>query len=538
MKSWDYIVVGAGSAGCIVARRLSDDPKVTVLLIEAGPPADSFWIGVPAGMARVIGNPRFDWCYTSEPNEGLGGRTMQFPRGKTLGGCSAINGLVYTRGNRRDYDHWASLQNPGWGWEDVLPYFKRLEDNQRGPSAFRGTGGPQKVSNNRLSSPVIDAFVSAGERCGLTRIEDLSVAGEEGIGQLQATAYRGKRHTAYDGYIKPVRSRENLTVISECQARKVLIEEGRAVGILARHHGQVEEYRAKAEVILSGGAANSPHLLLLSGIGDGGHLQEMGIGTIVHLPGVGKNLQDHCGTHLKFEVEPGWSGNSRVNGWHRYIEGARWLFTRTGYLTLSATLAAAFVRSSDTVDYADLEIGFRPISFSYDPVRGAQIDSFPAISSNVYRVRPASRGEVRLKSPNPADLPVIDTRYMSDPQDVDAIMAGIRKIREIFATDPLASVVRRELHPGPETAREDDLIDFIRKNSKSSYHAVGTCRMGADAGAVVDTRLRVHGVKGLRVIDASIMPTPSSSNTAAAAMMIGEKGSDMVIEDRKRGAAS
>jgi choline dehydrogenase len=532
-RSWDYIVVGAGSAGCVVARRLSDDPSVRVLLIEAGGSADHFWISVPAGMAKVIGSSRFDWCYSTEPNPGLDGRPLPWPRGKALGGSSAINGMVYTRGNRRDYDHWASLGNAGWSWSEVLPFFKRAEDNEHGADEFCGAGGPQKVSDPTPPSRAVQAFVEAAVGCGITRRSDLSVAGEEGAGLLQTTIDKGVRQSTYDAFIAPVKHRGNLTVMTNAHVARVVIQDNEAVGIEIIEGDQRSILRATREVVLSAGVLNSPHLLMLSGIGEGNHLQAHGIQVQLHLPGVGQNLQDHCGVHVKARTRPGWSHNQDVHGWRKYLEGARYLATKGGYLSASATLAAAFVRSSERMPYADLEIGFRPITFSHDPSGEVTVDPYPAISANVYRVRPDSRGQVLLRSADPLQPAAFHTNFMSAESDVQATLYGLRQIRKILAADPISSAIVAELQPGSAFQSDAELIDFIRKYGKSSYHPVGTCKMGQDDMAVVDARLRVRGVGRLRVVDASIMPTPSSGNTNAATIMIGEKGVDMIRSDAR-----
>ena len=533
MESWDYIVAGAGSAGCIVARRLSDDPTVRVLLLEAGERPDNFWIRTPAGMAKVIGAERFDWRYMTEPNPELDGRLIPSPRGKALGGSSAINGMVYTRGNRRDYDHWASLGNRGWAWDDVLPYFKGLEDNARGVSEFRGVGGPMRVGDVAPVSRAVLAFIEAAAECGVTPQEDLSVVGEEGVGRLQATIHRGLRQTAYEAFIGPVRSRRNLTVWSNVHVRRVLLENREARGVEILQGGMVRHVSATREIILSAGALNTPQLLMLSGIGNGDHLSRMGIAAQVHAPGVGQNLQDHCSVHVKVSARRGWSYNSNLSGWRKYWEGFKYVAVRKGYLTASSTPAAAFTRSSSEIAYADLEIGFRPITFTYAPSGLVMVDPTPAVSANVYRVRPSSRGEILLKSPDAMQAPEVHTNFMSAPDDMRATIAGIRQIRQIFAAAPLAGAVEAEISPGPSLRTDDALAGFIRKNGKSAYHPVGTCRMGSDGSAVVDDRLRVRGIGRLRVIDASIMPTLTSGNTAAPSMMIGEKGAALLAEDAR-----
>lgn len=533
MHIWDYIVVGAGSAGCIVARRLSDDPAVRVLLLEAGHEPRDFWVRTPAGMAKVIGSDRFDWRYMTEPNPKMHNRPIPSPRGKGLGGSSVINGMVYTRGNRRDYDHWAALGNPGWAWQEVLPFFKRLEDNARGPNEFRGVGGPMKVGDVTPISRSVQAFVDAAERCGIPRIDDLSVAGEEGVGLLQATIHRGIRQTTYEAFIAPVHSRRNLTVLTGTQVRRVVIEGGQARAVEVVQDGVVRQLRAAREVILCAGTLNSPQLLMLSGVGDSDHLRQLGLQPLLHAPGVGQNLQDHCSVHVKVRTRKGWSHNADLSGWRKYMEGVKYVAARTGYLTASSTLAAAFTRSSPTVPYADLEIGFRPITFDYTASGHVNVDSIPAISANVYRVRPSSRGEVRLRSSDPLEPPAVHTNFMSAPDDMDATVFGIRQIRQIFAAAPLATAVEAEIAPGPAATSDEQLADFVRHNGKSSYHPAGTCRMGNDAMAVVDERLRVRGIGRLRVVDASIMPVLTSGNTAAAAMMIGEKGASMIRLDAR-----
>lgn len=529
--TFDFIIVGAGTAGCVLASRLSEQPDCRVLLLEAGPPADDFWIRTPAGMAMVYKSERYNWRFYTEPVPSLNNRRLYWPRGKTLGGSSAINGMVHVRGNRDDYDHWMRLGNPGWGWDDVLPYFKRSESNSRGAGPYHGADGPLSVTDPTMKHPSVVDFIEAAHRTGLPVVDDFTGVEHEGAGYLQANIRNGVRHTAYDAYVAPVRHRPNLVVRTEVHVRRVLFSEKVATGVELLEGGEIRSCHAQREVILCGGALGSPHLLMLSGIGDGEELLRHGIKTVAHVPGVGYNLQDHCSIRIQAQCTPESSYNKALLGWRKYLQGMRYLVTKSGYLAMPSSTAAVFAKSKPELEYADLEISFRPMTFTYRDSGEVAVDNYHAMGASVYRVRPASRGEVRLHSADPMTSPAFVPNYLQADEDVEASLVGLRKIRSILATDPMASRIVKELVPGPTVKTDEQLVDFMRREAHCSFHPAGSCKMGNDNMAVVDSRLKVHGVKGLRVIDASIMPTVNSGNTNAATVMIGEKGADMIRDD-------
>jgi choline dehydrogenase len=531
METFDYIVVGAGSAGCVVARRLSDNPGVRVLLVEAGLPPAGFWQRVPAGMARMFSANRFNWGFNTEPVPGLNGRRIFWPRGKTLGGSSAINGMVFTRGNRADYDDWSAMGNPGWSWTDVLPYFKKLEDNERGANEYRSTGGPLKITDPAVKPQIMYDFIESAVQAGIPAVEDISAAGTEGVGILQASIHGGVRQSTYDAYLSPVRHRQNLEIITDAHVLRLLFDGKTAIGVEMLVGGKARSILASSEIVVCAGALNSPHLLMLSGIGDRAELGQYGIVPRVHLPGVGKNLQDHLSALVKVETQPGWSHNPHLMSWRKYVEGVKYVLTNGGLLACGATFAAALTRSDDSMRHADLQLGFRPITFSYASTGAVSIDDIDAVSVSVFVCRPKSRGELRLRSANPFDPPRFIPNYLSADEDMVAVIKGIRQIRKILKTGPIAARIVRELAPGDAMQSDAQLADFIRATGKTSFHVSGTCKMGHDEMAVVDNRLRVRGVNNLRVVDASIMPTVTSGNTNAPSIMIGEKGADMIIQD-------
>uniref|UniRef100_A0A9E7ZS66 GMC family oxidoreductase N-terminal domain-containing protein n=1 Tax=Bosea sp. NBC_00436 TaxID=2969620 RepID=A0A9E7ZS66_9HYPH len=531
METFDYIVVGAGSAGCVVARRLSDNPAARVLLVEAGPPPAGFWQRVPAGMAKMFSANRFNWGFSTEPDPGLGGRRLFWPRGKTLGGSGAINGMVFTRGSRVDYDGWASMGNPGWSWADVLPYFKKLEDNERGANEYRGAAGPLKISDPAVKPRIMYDFIEAAVRSGIPAEEDISTAGNEGVGILQATIHRGVRQSTYDAYLAPVRHRKNLKIMTGAHVLRLQLDDRIATGVELLVGSEKRSVRASVEVVLCAGALNSPQLLMLSGIGDADDLRRHGIETRLHLPGVGRNLQDHYSALVKAETKPGWSHNPALMSWHKYVEGAKYVLTKGGLLACGATFAAALTRSDASMPFPDLQLGFRPITFSYAANGSVSIDEMDAISVSVFICRPKSRGEIRLRSADPLDAPMIIPRYLSTQEDMVAMVRGVRIIRKILKAAPISDRLVCEFLPGDAAQSDAQLADFIRATGKTSFHVSGTCKMGHDEMAVVDNRLKVRGVERLRVVDASIMPTVTSGNTNAPAIMIGEKGADMINED-------
>lgn len=529
MQSFDYIIIGAGSAGCVLANRLSEDRSVRVLLLEAGPSTNRFWVKTPAGMAKLFKHPELNWNFYSEPEAALNGRRIYWPRGKGLGGSSAINGMVYVRGNRRDFDGWHRLGNKGWGWEEVEPVFRRIEGEDA------AAGAALKLSTPSVACPATEMFVAAAASLGIPRVERFTGESEESVGVLSSTIFNGRRHSSYDAFVAPVRARNNLAIRTGIHVDRISIENGRATHVVGRAKGGTAQlWHATSEIILCAGAVGSPKMLMLSGIGDGEELGRHGIPVEKHLPGVGKNLQDHFTARMQYLTPPALSYNRRIRGLAKYAEGARYLLTRRGYLTLASSLSAAFVKSSPAMDYADIEISFRPMTFSETRNGGIAVDRYDAISASIYRMRPESRGQVRLRSADAGEAPIIEPNYLGEEGDVEAMVNGMRIARRIFQAAPFAIPAGDEVVPGAEAQSREEIIDHMRRKGTCAYHPAGSCKMGVDAMAVVDARLRVHGVRGMRVIDASIMPTVTSGNTNAAAMMIAEKGAAMVIEDRRR----
>ena len=529
-EHFDYVIAGGGTAGCVLAARLSEDPKVRVLLLEAGPPPRSLWIRMPAGMGRLFVNQRYNWGFETEAEPQLGGRTLYWPQGKTLGGSSAINGMAFVRGHHEDYDNWRDAGAEGWGWEAVRPYFQRLESRSGGNG--RGASGPLSVSDPVYVHESTLAFREAACNVGLLSNPDYNGAVQEGVSLLQFTIRNGKRHSAADAYLKPALNRPNLTVRTDAAVRTIRFANGRATGVAYCHAGIECEASAVGEVILSSGAIGSPHILLSSGIGDGQALQALGINVVAHLPGVGENLIDHPYVHMTFGVRKGASLNAMLRGWRVYAQGARWLLARSGPLTIGASQAVAFVRSGVQAERPDLQINFRPISHGFESAGRPGPDTVPRVTAAICARRPSSRGRVWLRSPVPESRPAMIGRYLTERSDEDALIAGVEWARRIFTADPMKSIVVSEDKPGTATAGREAIGQFVRETVQTMCHPVGTCRMGTGSMAVVDERLRVRGVKGLRVVDSSIMPDIVSGNTVAATYMIAEKGADIIRADR------
>ena len=532
--AFDYVIVGAGTAGCVLANRLSADPDVTVALVEAGGRDDYFWIDIPVGYLYTIGNPRTDWCFSTVAEPGLNGRRIGYARGRVLGGCSSINAMIYMRGQRSDYDGWAALGNRGWGWDDVLPVFKRSEDYVHGADEYHGAGGELRVEERRVSWEILDAWRDAAASCGIPSIPEFNRGDNTGCAYFQMNQKRGVRWSATKAFLRPAMRRPNLTVLTDTHARRVMFDSAdgrnRATGIEIERIGRGASERgavlARREILLAAGSIGSPQLLQLSGIGPGALLQAHGIDVLLDAPGVGENLHDHLQIRTIYRV----SGTRTLNRRARSIAGKlamglEYLLFRTGPLTMPPSQLGAFARSHDSLATPDLEWHVQPLSLDRF---GEPLHPFDAITPSVCNLRPDSRGSVRIEGPDPFVAPAIRLNYLSTPNDESIAVAGLRYTRRIMAASPLARFSPEEWLPGPVVTTDEQLLDSARDLGTTIFHPVGTCRMGNDSSAVVNDRLAVRGVSGLRVIDASVMPTITSGNTNAPTVMIAEKGAQFI----------
>jgi choline dehydrogenase len=526
----DFVVVGAGSAGCALAYRLAEDGKHSVRLLEAGGRDRNPWIHIPVGYYRTIFNEKLGWGYATEPEAELNGRSVPWPRGKVLGGSSSINGLVYIRGQREDFDHWRQLGNSGWSYGDVLPYFKRAEDQARGGDSYHGTGGPLGVSDLGATHPLLEAYIEAAEELGIPRNDDFNGRTQEGAGYFQLTNRNGLRCSAAKAYLKPARRRfPNLEVVTDALTERVLIANGRAVAVRYRQGGEVREIRARREIVLSAGAINSPQILQLSGIGPGEHLAALGIEIVHELPGVGRNLQDHFQVRSLYRCTRPVTLNDRVKSpLQRALMGLEWALFRRGPLTIGAGQGCIFARTREELATPDIQ--FHLILFSADRP-GTALHDFSGFTASICQLRPESRGEIMLRTADPADKPRITANYISTESDRRCIIDGLWLARRLAETGAMRPWIAEEIEPGPAARDDAAMLAHARARGNTIFHPTSTCTMGpaTDPRAVVDPSLRVHGIDGLRVADASIMPTVVSGNTNAACIMIGEKCADMIL---------
>ena len=529
MESFDYIIVGAGSAGCVLANRLTANGRNRVLLLEAGPRDTNPWIKLPAGMGRLFTNGKVNWRYYSDPEPGLENRRIFFPRGKVLGGSSSINGHVYMRGVPSDYDAWAQTGLKGWGWDDVLPYFLKSEDHFAGASPLHGAGGELTVSPLKNPHQTSQDFVAAAQSLGLPFNADFNGPAQDGVGYLQFTLRNGMRCSAATAFLNPAKSRANLRIETGFLVERVLIEGGRATGLRYRGKAGTVTVRAK-EVILSAGTINSPQLLMLSGIGDPAELGRHGIDVVTALPSVGQNLQDHIYVHCMARVQPKSSVNRIVSNNLRLIpEVLRYALWRDGLLLTAAAQVGLFQRTGPHVESPDLQAQFRPFSMAVSKDGKFASEAEPYVTASCSCIRPQSRGRLWLESSDPAAAPHMVANFLTAEADQQVLIAGLKLIRRIYAAQPMAGHVVAERTPGVDVQSDAELLAYIRANAQSMYHPVGTCRMGADAASVVDAQLRVRGVAGLRVVDASVMPSIPSGNTNAPTIMLAEKAADLIL---------
>jgi choline dehydrogenase len=534
-STFDYIVVGAGSAGAVLANRLSESGEYNVLCLEAGVEgSDYFWSKIPIGMAKLIDRPAVNWCFSSEPDEGSGGRRIPVPRGKMLGGSSSINGMVFVRGQPQDYDHWAQLGNQGWSYTDVLPIFKSMETYEGGSDEVRGREGLLQVTDTPPEiSPLHSRMIAAAEKIGIPYTKDYNGLSQEGIGITQVTINKGRRQSTAYCHLDPAKNRPNLTIISGALAEKLILKNKECVGVVYNVGGVRHEAYASQEVVVSSGSINSPKLLELSGIGDPKILDEFNIDVKHELLGVGRNLRDHYSPRMRFEItEKDATFNDQGRGWKLGIQAIKYLFSGQGFFAMCAAPIRMYFKTREGLDAPDAAIAMTP--FLYESVDGKlEISKRKGVTLNINVLRSESVGSIHIQSSNPVTPPAIKFNFMSSPYDKDGTVAAMRKARELFATSPLASAVGEELAPGIQCQSDNDMVEWIKNNAETTYHPVGTCKMGSDPLAVVNNELCVHGISGLRVADASIMPTLTSGNTNAPSIMIGEKCALMMLTKAK-----
>jgi choline dehydrogenase len=536
-EEFDFVVVGAGSAGCVVASRLSEGGADTVALLEAGPRDRSPWIHLPIGYGKTMWHKTLNWRFYTEPEPTMEGRRIYWPRGRVLGGSSSINGLIVVRGQPQDYDAWREAGNPGWGWSDVLPYFVKLECNEDFPDdQLHGAHGPLHISSIAKRHELIEAFIGAAEAHGVPRTRDFNGLDQEGVGYYQLTTRGGLRQSAAAAYLKPARRRPNLSVVTDAHATRILFEEERARGVIYRGQGGDRTIRARRGVIISAGALQSPQLLMLSGIGPGEHLRELGLPVRIDRPAVGQNLQDHLQVRLIYRCTKPITTNDLLNSLTgRARMGLEWLLFRAGPLAIGINQGGLFTKVLPESKTPDIQ--FHVATLSAD-MAGGTVHPFSGFTLSVCQLRPESRGSVTLGSADPLAPPKMRANYLTTETDRRCVVAGLSYARRLAQTEPLKGYVAAEFQPGPEAISEDDLLTFARRNGATIFHPSGTCRMGADEDAVVDPRLRVRGVDALWVVDCSVMPTLVSGNTNVPAIMIGEKAADMIREDASRDSST